>query len=101
MKPKLFIVVLSLALVLAGHIHASQTKSQNKPLNMAVASDKYDGDCTGKETVGRCADKPYPPHTPTGCPYGDSIPVDSPKCAPPAATIEPVELPPMVDMVGK
>lgn len=26
----------------------------------------------------------YVPHTPTGCPYGDSIPLDSPKCAPPA-----------------
>lgn len=25
---------------------------------------------------------PYIPHTPTGCPYGDSIPIDSPKCAP-------------------
>lgn len=25
----------------------------------------------------------YVPHTPTGCPYGDSIPVDSPKCVPP------------------
>lgn len=63
-------------------------------------NDKYDGDCTGTETAGRCADKcPNPTDTlqgydketgaavcrsaPTGCPYGDSIPVDSPKCAPP------------------
>lgn len=28
-------------------------------------------------------EQPYVPHTPTGCPYGDSIPLDSPKCTPP------------------
>lgn len=28
---------------------------------------------------------------PTGCPYGDSIPQDSPKCAPPTTTAEPAE----------
>lgn len=27
-------------------------------------------------------EQPYVPHTPTGCAYGDSIPVDSDKCAP-------------------
>lgn len=28
------------------------------------------------------------PHTPTGCPYGDSIPIDSPKCvAPPTEAL--------------
>jgi len=48
---------------------------------LSVQAEKYDGDCTGTETVGRCADK-YIPHTPTGCPYGDSIPLDSPKCVP-------------------
>lgn len=33
----------------------------------------------------------YVPHTPTGCPYGDSIPLDSPKCAPPPVYAAPVE----------
>lgn len=56
-------------------------------------SDKYDGDCTGTETAGRCADKfvcpddTYPideanhicKANPTGCPYGDSIPL-GPDC---------------------
>lgn len=65
-------------------------------------TDKYDGDCTGHETAGRCADKPYLPHTPTGCPYGDSIPVDSPKCVPPAENVTSqnvpdTELPQFVD----
>ncbi len=45
-----------------------------------ATDDKFDGDCTGDEWAGRCIDKPEP----TGCPYGDSIPVDSPKCVPPA-----------------
>lgn len=31
---------------------------------------------------------------PTGCPYGDSIPMDSPKCAPPVETPEPSFTPP-------
>lgn len=32
---------------------------------------------------------------PTGCPYGDSIPLDSPKCVPPVETpaVEPVPQP--------
>lgn len=37
----------------------------------------------------------YVPHTPTGCPYGDSIPLDSPKCAPPTAqATTPADIPP-------
>lgn len=31
----------------------------------------------------------YVPHVPTGCPYGDSIPLDSPKCVPPPAVDPP------------
>ena len=26
---------------------------------------------------------------PTGCPYGDSIPIDSPKCVPPPTEVQP------------
>jgi hypothetical protein len=56
-----------------------------------VNTDKSDGECTGLETVGRCADKcpnqgdfvrGYDKETGavicghvTGCPYGDSIPL--------------------------
>lgn len=63
-----------------------------------LSSDKYDGDCSPTDTAGRCSDK-CPPGSyeigredtgaaichlePTGCPYGDAIPLDSPKCAPP------------------
>lgn len=49
-----------------------------QPARADVASDKYDGDCTGLETAGRCADKQpfdhslcqYPARTtnpPDGC----------------------------------
>lgn len=64
----------------------------------ALSLDKGDVICTGTESVGRCADK-CPPgsyeigreqngavickNEPTGCPYGDSIPLDSPKCTAP------------------
>jgi hypothetical protein len=58
-------------------------------------SDKYDSECTGTETAGRCTDKcPAGSYLvgfkskdagyicklePTGCPYGDSIPL-GPNC---------------------
>lgn len=42
--------------------------------------------------------KDYVPHTPTGCPYGDSIPLDDPKCVPPAIQEpQPVSETPIVD----
>lgn len=67
------------------------------------ASDKYDGDCTGHETVGRCADK-CPAPTPLGaynqlgtdpttgaaichfvyadaCPYTEAVSATDPLCA--------------------
>lgn len=61
-----------------------------------ATSDKSDGPCTGQETAGRCADKcPNQTDTlmgydkttgaaickaaPTGCPYGDSVPL-GPEC---------------------
>lgn len=75
------------------------------PKAFAQSSEKMDTSCTGHETAGRCADKcpnqtdtllGYDPQTgaaickaaPTGCPYGDSIPLDSPKCAAPMSTPE-------------
>lgn len=39
-------------------------------------------------------DTSYIAHTPTGCPYGDSIPLDSPKCAPPP-DLMPVKITPI------
>lgn len=39
-----------------------------KPAAAQQASDKYDGDCTGKETAGRCSDKPFDP---ANCQYPD------------------------------
>ncbi len=62
--------------LVAAQIMPSQTHTQ--PVSAAV-SEKYDGDCTGNETAGRCADKPllfdhsqcqYPDRTtnpPNGC----------------------------------
>lgn len=35
----------------------------------AIQDSKYDGDCTGNETVGRCADKPLFDHS--NCQYPD------------------------------
>lgn len=64
------------------------------PATANAMGDKYDGDCTGLETSGRCADKcPAPEFVRgydkdtgaaicgyvTGCPYGDSIPL-GPEC---------------------
>ena len=81
------------------------------PQANAAFSDKYDGDCTGFETAGRCADK-CPPGSynigiskdgaaicklePTGCPYGDSIPL-GPDCDKHAPQPEPVQEVPMME----
>lgn len=75
-------------------------------------SDKFDGECTGTETAGRCADKcPNPTDTlqgydketgaavcrsaPTGCPYGDSVPLgpDCDKLAPAQTVYNDPQLP--------
>lgn len=44
------------------------TQNHTQPASAAV-SDKYDGDCTGTETAGRCADKPLIDHS--NCQYPD------------------------------
>lgn len=66
------IVGLLIGLV-AAQIMPAQTHTQ--PASAAV-SEKYDGDCTGTETAGRCADKPLFDHS--NCQYPDrwSNPVD-------------------------
>lgn len=38
---------------------------------------------TNDVLVEESSEPSYQAHTPTGCPYGDSIPVDSPKCVAP------------------
>lgn len=83
-------IILGLVIGLfAAQLMPAQTHTQ--PAS-AQSSDKFDGECTGHETAGRCADKcpnqtdtllGYDPQTgaaickaaPTGCPYGDSIPL--------------------------
>lgn len=74
-----------------------------QPVSASETGDKYDGDCTGHETAGRCADK-CPLDTPDGtyhlqgydkdtgaaicrleyyhaCPYADAVKADDPLCA--------------------
>lgn len=91
----------------------AQTKPQ--AASAAEASDKYDGDCTGHETAGRCADK-CPADTAEGvyylqgydkdtgaavcrleyyhaCPYADSVSADDPLCAKLQAQQQPAQTP--------
>lgn len=82
-------------ITIVGVSAALPVQTRPQPTSAQQVSDKYDGDCTGHETQGRCADK-CPPGTykigvdentgaaicnnePTGCPYGDSIPL-GPEC---------------------
>lgn len=89
---KAFAGALGIALLMIGISLAlpAQTRPQT---TTASQSDKQEADCTGAETEGRCADKPlicpegsylidYDENgqpickaEPTGCPYGDSIPM--------------------------
>jgi len=48
---------IAVAIVLTGVVALLPAQSRPQPASAAVASDKYDGDCTGQETEGRCADK--------------------------------------------
>lgn len=56
---KRFIAVLALALLVVITASALPPESKPQPASAQQASDKYDGDCTGTETAGRCADKPF------------------------------------------
>lgn len=107
MKPRLKTIlgtlVMAFLLTVAFGLLPAQTRPQ--PASAAQASDKYDGDCTGNETAGRCADKPFD-HSNCQYPLRTTNPVDgcdnsdpcdpanaakggSGECAP--ATIEPVQ----------
>lgn len=54
---KRFIGVLVLALLIVASVSALPPESSPQPAQAQQSSDKYDGDCTGTETAGRCADK--------------------------------------------
>lgn len=92
----------SAAVVAVGILTALPAESRPQQAAAAEASDKYDGDCTGHETAGRCADK-CPNPAPEGvyylqgydkdtgaaicrleyyhaCPYADSVSADDPLC---------------------
>lgn len=105
---KLILSTVGLALLITGVSVALPAQTRPQPAS-ASQSDKYDGDCTGNETAGRCADKPllfdhsqcqYPTRTtnpPDGCDNSDPCdPISAAKggsgeCATPIA--EPVETP--------
>ncbi len=64
---KLFIGAVALAIVILGSLTVLPVQTPAQPAS-ALQSDKYDGDCTGNETAGRCADKPFDP---ANCQYPD------------------------------
>lgn len=78
---KRFVAVVALALLIVAVASALPAETKPQPAQAQQASDKYDGDCTGTETAGRCADKPfshefcqYPDRTtnpPDGCDNSD------------------------------
>lgn len=53
---KLILAVLSVSILIVGVSVALPPEAKPQPAS-AQQSDKYDGDCTGHETAGRCADK--------------------------------------------
>jgi len=54
---KALLAGLGVAILIVGVSVAMPVQTRPQPAS-ATQSDKYDGDCTGNETVGRCADKP-------------------------------------------
>lgn len=48
------LAIIVMAVIGIGHYSSAQ-----------ASSDKFDGNCTGQETAGRCADKPLIQPTPT------------------------------------
>lgn len=117
-KIKLVLASSAIVLAIVGVSAALPAKTRPQPAQ-AQQSDKYDGGCTGHETQGRCADK-CPPGTyqigiderygsaicknePTGCPYGDSIPL-GPECdkhKPVKSTVKPAQPPKAAQCGGK
>lgn len=83
MKLKLFLAVLMALIILdvGFALPAIQSRAEDFP---AGQTDKYDGGCTGQETVGRCADKEQPVILPTA-PTPLAVPeIPAPAAAPPA-----------------
>lgn len=58
---KRFAAGVALALLVVGITAMLPVQTQPQPASAQQAGDKYDGDCTGNETDGRCADKCPPP----------------------------------------
>lgn len=74
---RLILSALGIAILAVGISTALPVQTRPQPAAAQQASDKYDGDCTGTETVGRCADKPLI-FSHENCQYPDrwSNPVD-------------------------
>lgn len=72
---RLILSALGIAILAVGISTALPVQTRPQPASAQQASDKYDGDCTGNETAGRCADKPFSHEY---CQYPDrwSNPVD-------------------------
>lgn len=72
---RLILSALGVAILAIGISTALPVQTRPQPAAAQQASDKYDGDCTGTETAGRCADKPFDHST---CQYPDrwTNPVD-------------------------
>lgn len=72
---KYVLKALLVSLLLVGVTVALPVDTKPQPTQAQQVSDKYDGDCTGTETAGRCADKPFSHEY---CQYPDrwSNPVD-------------------------
>lgn len=113
MKTKLTILILLCLLVGVGTVSACHKPNQPE----VIVNDKQDEPCTGEETAGRCVDKcpnqtdtllGYDEETgaaicklaPTGCPYGDSVPLGA-ECDKLAPPLPAVEQPPVVEFRGK
>lgn len=73
LRPIPLAVGVVVAVIGIGMIMPCQTRTETAGAQQV--SDKYDGDCTGTETAGRCADKPF---SHENCQYPDrwSNPVD-------------------------
>lgn len=95
----ILIVAFAINLFMPAETRTAPVSAQDQ----STATDKYDGDCDGTETAGRCADK-CPAPTAEGvyylqgydketgaavcrleyyhaCPYADSVSADDPLCA--------------------
>lgn len=117
---KLLTGLLVVQLVIFGTLVLAPAQTRTQPASAQQQSDKYDGDCTGQETQGRCADKCPPPTAegvyfergrgPNGqlacgfayynaCPYMEGASATDPKCEKARLSQQPPE--PVQDWGGK